>query len=163
MGHEFMFFRLTPRPIELPVRPSAGSGYKVEALRSPHEVEELLKQSGRLRPVGAFRDTRFYLWETADGGSLQISVLEQGIYVDAWAHWRYVAELYEQLLPLEPELLINSDSGDFHDARSFAALIEKSYAGKEKRRSDYVPGPLSRAHEKEHADTPCRTNALPNR
>jgi hypothetical protein len=129
MSYDFSFARLTPRPEVFPVTPTVGGNWRVEALHAPQALEKFLIESGQFRPNGAIGDIRFYRWAMPEGGSLDVCIVKKSVDVGVHTHWRYVAELYALLLPLEEGLLIaDNQTGVFYDAAAFDTFIEESYA-----------------------------------
>ena len=75
--------------------------------------------------------TQQYLWQGPDRGHLYIHITPDVVSVDTHAHWGDVLNLYEFLVPLEPDLLIvDNQTAMLYDASSYRSFVAESYARK---------------------------------
>lgn len=123
--------RLAPRPKVFPFAPTDLDG-SIEALRNPTALEQRLLEHGGLHPdVVVVNGHRDYWWSTPDGGSLDICIYDNAVYVDTHSHWRFVLELHQFLCTVDSELLIlDNTKVVVHDARSYREFIDNSYSGR---------------------------------
>lgn len=125
MGYDFLLTRLPERsdhfPIDLPAEfcPSPTTFSDLKAIR-----DALVSGKG-FRPNGPSGEKEHdYWWDTPDGGSLNVRLSGECIYVDTHAGWRYVLETYQCLKPLHSDLvLIDPQKMTIHDEASFSTFV----------------------------------------
>lgn len=129
MGYDFTLVRLEPRPSSFPFEPSDLDG-SIRPLRHPDVLENGLLSHGGFRANGGHFGGRQHYWrDTPDGGSLNVCIYDNAVYVDTHSHWQYVLELYQFLCTVDPELLILDNTRVvIYDADSYRTFVEDSYA-----------------------------------
>src|SRR5918999_1119303 len=126
MGYDFTFVCLQPRPDSFPFEPPDMIDKWIQPLRKARELESQIRARGDFRPNG-----KGYWWDALDGGSLDVCIYENAVYVDTHAHWQHVLDLYSFLCAAEPELLILDNTKVLvHDAESYQRYINDSYSKK---------------------------------
>jgi hypothetical protein len=128
VGYDFCYMRLSHPPPAFPAQMPDGFGHDSLLTLGDRDrvLEQLLSRTGS-RPNGP----QECWWDTPGGGSICFALWFPGefINVDTHTHWRYVLEAYLFLLGTFPDLvIIDPQTATMHDAQSFAAFIEESYA-----------------------------------
>lgn len=128
MGYDFSYMIIEPRPQAFPFYLAADFDGRVAPLSDARALERRLSSRDGMRLNGPpIQGTQHYRWEGA-AGILYLHVGESAVSVDTHAHWTAVLELYEYLLPAEPELLIvDNQTAELYDGPSFRRFVADSY------------------------------------
>lgn len=129
MGYDFILFRLRQPVAPCPARIPADFGKdSVVAIEDPAPLHDAVRSSPVFDPGTVTFDGARFVWNTPDGGTLDVNTIAQGINIDTHAHWDHVAELFDVVLAVWPDTaLFDLHKAHVHDPASFRAFVERSY------------------------------------
>ena len=129
MGYDFILFRMRQKLASCPARIPADFGADaVVPIDDPIPLHAAIRASALFSADEMSFDGARLVWNTPDGGRLDVKVMAQGVNIDTHAHWEHVAQLFELVLQVWPDTaLFDLQAALVHDAASFRAFVERSY------------------------------------
>ncbi len=132
MGYDFILFRMRQKLASCPARIPADFGADaVVPIDDPVPLHAAVRASRLFEADKIAFDGPRLVWNTPDGGRLDVKVMAQGVNIDTHAHWEHVAQLFELALEVWPDTaLFDLQAALVHDPTSFRAFVERSYRDK---------------------------------
>ncbi len=128
MSYDFMLMRLSPTPRPGPVTELVDDEGAQQPIDSAVPLHDAVRASALFEP-GAIRfdgEDRF-IWNTPDGGQIEVSAVAGVVSLRMHAHWTYAARLFELALGPWPDLvLLDLQQDQLHDPASFRVAIERN-------------------------------------
>jgi hypothetical protein len=127
MGYDFVLARMHAQPAAFPARIPDNTSQAVVPVGDPAPLYEALRASALVGTDALEFQGTAVIWNTRDGGTLDINPSGLAINVDTHANWDHVAQLLDLVRGVWPEAaLMDFQTGDLHDPASFRAFIERT-------------------------------------
>jgi hypothetical protein len=130
VGYDFIVLRMKRPPPAFPCRPEADLANAMAGFADRPAIVAALVAQTRCRANGTSDDgSPWCWWDTPDGGSLDIHVMNDAINIDTHAHWQYVLEVLRCVKTIHPDaMILDPQKYLLHDDASFARFVEQAYA-----------------------------------